>query len=141
MLSLYGSKGRIVQAHMPSESGRLQVRYSSFFDFRELTEDSLNICVRWFLNEPLAAAPMSRSELDCSELRNNPEDLGEAEVNNPPASESGVSDSPQRNATDHRDVPRTPSKTVSTPLLNSPCNTEESSFDQTGSPRRILLRT
>ena len=101
MLSLYGSKGRIVQAHMPSESGRLQVRYSRFFDFRELTQDLLNICVRWFLNEPLAA-PASRSELACSELRNNREALSEAEVNRLPASESGDSKSPQRNATDYR---------------------------------------
>jgi hypothetical protein len=46
MLSLYGSRGRLVQAHMSPESERLQVRYSEFFEFRELTQDWLDVFVR-----------------------------------------------------------------------------------------------
>jgi hypothetical protein len=61
MLSLYGSKAHIVQAHMAPEQQRLQVSYRELFDFRNLTKDWLDIFVGWFLNEPLASSS-SRSE-------------------------------------------------------------------------------
>ena len=54
MLSGYGSKARIIQAHMCPEHLRLQVRYSEFFDFRNLAKEGMDIFVRWFLCEPLA---------------------------------------------------------------------------------------
>jgi hypothetical protein len=41
MSSLYGSKGRLVRAHVSPDSERLQVRYSEFYEFRELTQDWL----------------------------------------------------------------------------------------------------
>jgi hypothetical protein len=46
MLSIFGSKARIVQGHMSPEQQRLQVRYSEFFDFRNLTKEWLDIFVR-----------------------------------------------------------------------------------------------
>jgi hypothetical protein len=53
MLSPFGSKDRIIQAHMYPENTRLQAQYSHVFDFRNLTQQWLDIFVRWFLNEPL----------------------------------------------------------------------------------------
>ena len=63
MLSGYGSKARIIQAHMCPEHLRLQVRYSEFFDFRNLTKEEVDIFVRWFLCEPLAEHPKSSDEV------------------------------------------------------------------------------
>lgn len=138
MLSLYGSRGRIVQAHMPAESGRLQVRYSEFFDFRELTQDWLDIYVRWFLSEPLAE-PVSRSEVTHSGLPIDSENLKEADVDQPPNHESRIAASPQLNPPEHPDMPRTPLKTISTLLANSPCDAEGLSLAHPGSPQRVLL--
>ncbi|ERF70368.1 hypothetical protein EPUS_05187 [Endocarpon pusillum Z07020] len=146
MLSLYGSRGCIVQAHMPPESGRLQVRYSEFFDFRELTQDWLDIFVRWFLSEPLAE-PLSRSEVTHSGLRIDSENLKEAEVDEPPDHDSRIAESPRLNPPEHPDTPehpgtsehpgtpRPPLKTISTPLSNAPCDAEGLSLAQTVSPQ------
>ena len=64
MLSIYGSKARIIQAHMSPEQQRLQVRYSEFFDFHDLRKEWLDIFVRWFLNEPLGMLPCELSSFE-----------------------------------------------------------------------------
>jgi hypothetical protein len=138
MLSLYGSKGRIIQAHMCPESNRLQVRYSEFFDFRNHTKYWLDLSVRWFLNEPLAE-PLPQSEVTHSELRDEPQDLGEAVVDDLPKSESGIPDSPHRTAPKYRDTPHTPQKTIPRPLFSRRCNAKESILEQTHASPRILL--
>ena len=38
---------------MSPESERLQVHYSDFFDFRKRTKRRVNMCARWFMNDPL----------------------------------------------------------------------------------------
>lgn len=82
-----------MQAHMCSESERLHVRYSEFFDFRSCTKHWVELSVRWFLNEPLAK-PAPPSEALSSEVRDEPYDIGEAVVDHVPKTESGVDDLP-----------------------------------------------
>jgi hypothetical protein len=64
MLSPFGSKGRIIQAHMSPENQRLQVQYSHVFDFRNLMQHWLDIFVRWFLNEPLTEHSSPEDEIN-----------------------------------------------------------------------------
>ncbi len=73
MLSIYGTKIRIVQAHMSPEQQRLQVRYSEFFDFRNQTKEWLDVFVRWLLSEPLAQPPLF-VELNPSKQRGSSDD-------------------------------------------------------------------
>ena len=138
MLSLFGTKGRIVQAHMCPESERLQVRYSEFFEFRNHTEHWLDLSVRWFLNEPLTV-PLPQSDATNSELRGEPKDLGEAVENHLPKSESAISQSPHSAAPMYCDTPQTPKKTIPTPLFSPRCNAGDCSLDQTKSSPRTLL--
>ena len=94
MLSIYGSKARIVQAHMSPEQLRLQVRYSEFFDFRNLTKEWLDIFVRWFLNEP-QAGPLLSLELDSSEQPETSDDEVEALVPLSPKRQKYTSNAPR----------------------------------------------
>lgn len=66
MLSIYGSNVRIFQAHMSPGLLRLQVRYSEFLDFRNLTKEWLDTFVHWFLNKPLTV-PSLLFGMDSSE--------------------------------------------------------------------------
>lgn len=59
LLSVFDTNVRIVQAHMSPNSKRLQLRYSDFFDFRNLNQHYLDVFVRWLLNEPI---PVPKSE-------------------------------------------------------------------------------
>ena len=54
MVSIIGSKVRIVQTHIISEEQRIKVRYSHFFDFRYCpAQQTLDLCLRWLLSGPL----------------------------------------------------------------------------------------
>jgi hypothetical protein len=124
MLSIYGSKARIVQAHMSPEQLRLQVRYSEFFDFRNLTKEWLDIFVRWFLNEPLSV-PSLPCELDSSK---HPEssDEGGSLVSASPKSQTCISDSPRS-----PEQEGTPEKPLSKPKWCPRCHVEEANLGQT----------
>jgi hypothetical protein len=138
MFSLYGSKDRLVQAHMSPGSERLQVRYSEFFDFRELTQDWLDLFVRWVLNEPLVE-PMLQSELIHEELRNDSKEPGVAMTDDSPQSESDVPGSRRWNAPQPPDVPRTPRKTLSKTSSSPQCSRENHNLDEARSSPWVLL--
>lgn len=125
MLSIYGSKARIVQAHMSPERQRLQVRYSEFFDFRNLTKEWLDIFVRWFLNEPLAV-PSLPCELNSSEQPESSDDEGGSLVPASSKSQTYISDGPRS-----PEQGGTPQKLLSRPTWNPRCNAEGANLDQT----------
>jgi hypothetical protein len=133
MLSIYGSKARIVQAHMSPEQLRLQVRYSEFFDFRNLTKEWLDIFVRWFLNEPQAEPSLSPKS-DSSEQPHSSDDEVEPRL---PASLksqrhiSNASRSPEQRGTPQEPLPR--------PMWKVRCNAEEASLEQTMASIPCLL--
>jgi hypothetical protein len=139
MLSLFGSKGRIVQAHMSPESQRLQIRYSEFFDFRKLTQDWLDIFVRWFLNEPLAT-PMPQSKMAISEPHNTSKHPAEDMAHLPFQSESCISELTEPNAHKHHDImPWTFQKKLSTPVCSPSRNARDFGSDPaTWSPQALL---
>ncbi len=88
MLSLYGSKGRLIEAYMCPTTVRLKVRYSNFFEFRRLNQAWVDTFVRWFLSEPLAEP--SRSKLDEPQLHEGDSDaIDDVELS---ASETEFSD-------------------------------------------------
>ncbi len=124
MLSIYGSKARIVQAHMSPEQLRLQVRHSEFFDFRNLTKQWLEIFVRWFLNEPQAGPSLSL-ELDSSEQPGRSDDEVESLVPLPPKSQKYTSNAPRTSG--RGDTPQEP---LSRPMWNIRCDAEEASLEQ-----------
>lgn len=121
MLSLFGSKGRIVEAHMSPEQQRLQVRHSELFDFRNVTKEWLDIFVRWFLNEPLAE-PSSSCSPDLKMCEQQPEtsdDAGRSLLDL--ASDSDTSLSYGSRTSEQEDVAQ---KSQAEP--SSPCEPEES---------------
>jgi len=138
MFSLYGSKCRLVQAHMSPESERLQVRYGDFFDFRELTQDWLDLFVRWVLSEPLAE-PMLQSQVIHGERSNGSMDPVAAVTDDSPHSDSDVSRSPHRNASHLPDVPRTPKTALSRTMPSPPCGRRNPNLDDARSSPRVLL--
>lgn len=93
---------------MSPEKQRLQVRYSELFDFRNLTKESLDIFVRWFLNEPLAE-PSSSCLPGMSVSEQQPEisdDADEPVVDT--ASKSDTSPSDGRQSSEQGDVSQKP---------------------------------
>jgi hypothetical protein len=125
MLSIYGSKARLVQAHMSPEQLRLQVRYSEFVDFRNLTKEWLDIFVRWFLNEPQAEPSLSLKS-DSSEQPHSSDDEVESLLLASLKSQrhtSNASRSPEEGGTPQEPLPR--------PMWKARCNTEEASLEQT----------
>lgn len=132
MLSIYGSRARIVQAHMSPEQQRLQVRYSDFFDFRNLTKEWLDIFVRWFLSEPLAEPPLV--EVNAPEPAENSDDETEILV---PASLSG--------RTRTSNPPRSPEQGVtllqplSLTMWSNRCNAGDANLEQATARLPTLL--
>ncbi len=53
MFSIHGPKARLMQAHMSPDEDRLKLRHSELFDFCHLTQEWLDVFVRWMLNDPL----------------------------------------------------------------------------------------
>jgi hypothetical protein len=134
MLSIYGSKARIVQAHMSLEQLRLQVRYNEFFDFRNLTKEWQDIFVRWFLNEPLAV-PSLPCELTSPEHPESSGEEGGSLVAASSKSQTYISDeprSPEREGTTQ--------KSLSSPTRNPQCNAKEANLDQTMARSSTLLK-
>lgn len=133
MLSIYGSKARIVQAHMSPEQLRLQVRYSEFFDFRNLTKEWLDIVVRWFLNEPQAEPSLSLKS-DSSELPDSSDDDVESLLPASLKSQRYTSNAPR--SSEQRGTPQEP---LPRSMWKTRCNTEEASLEQTMATIPTLL--
>jgi hypothetical protein len=133
MLSIYGSKTRIVQAHMSPKQQRLQVRYSKFFDFPNHTKEWLDICVRWFLNEPLAVLSPPY-KLNLWENSESSDGEGESLVPAPAQGQTYISDgprSPEQEGHTSEALPR--------PMCTPRCSAEEASLDQTMAKSSALL--
>jgi hypothetical protein len=79
MLSIHGTRGRIIEAYMCPTLLRLKIHYSELFDFRDLTQSWLDIFVRWFLSEPLAE-PVLKSTLNEPELHKEDSDATDESV-------------------------------------------------------------
>jgi hypothetical protein len=94
MLSIFGSKTRILQAHMCPDSLRLQMSYSEFYDWRDLTQEWLDVFVRWFLSEPLAV-PTSLDEEHDQESCDDSDELDECLVAQGPEGELANSHAPK----------------------------------------------
>ena len=133
MLSIYGSKARILQAHMSPENQRLQVRYSQFCNFRNLSQEWLDIIVRWFLNDPLAE-PSSQSEWNHSELHKDPKD-GES-LHHLTYSQTAVPEADQ-----NPDAAKSPHKGKAVPgsCWSPRCDLESSTLHQRGSVSQTVL--
>jgi hypothetical protein len=127
MLSLFGSKGRIIQAHLSPETRRLQVQYSELFHFRNLTQEWLVIFVRWFLNEPLAELS-SQDDPSRSNLCEHPQTSGEIVAQDLAASQTCVQEPTQDPGSS-----TTPQKAVSTSYRSPRCKPEKPTMDQKGS--------
>ena len=125
MLSFYGSKARIFQAHMSPELLRLQVRYSEFFDFRNLTKEWLDTFVRWFLNAPLTVPSLSYG-LDSSKYPASSDEEDASLVSASPKSQTCISGSPQS-----PEQESTPEKPLSQLMWSPGCHAEEANLDQT----------
>ena len=119
MLSIFGSKARIVQAHMSTERQRLQVRFSEFFDFHNLTKQWLDVFVRWMLNEPLLAPSLS-SEVSPCEGPESSEDKDGSLVSASSGSQMRISDEPRS-----QEYRATPQKPLSRPVCSPGCKAEE----------------
>lgn len=133
MLSLYGSKAHLVQAHMAPEQQRLQVSYRELFDFRNLTKDWLDIFVGWFLNEPLAASS-SRSESSDPRMHKVSDGVVERLVEVLSKSQRNISAVPRRQNT-------APQKEPTRPIWSPGYNSEEASLDQTGLNPPVVFNT
>lgn len=130
---MYGSKVRIVQAHMSPEQLRLQVRYSEFFDFRNLTKDWMDIFVRWFLSEPLTASSPPHDS-NSPEQPETSDDEGDAMVPTSPERQKHRScepRSPERGSA--------PQKPEARPLWSPRCNAGEVSLGHNMTRSSILV--
>jgi hypothetical protein len=133
MLSEFGSRCRLMQAHMCPVTQRLQLRYSEFYDFRNLTQYWLDIFVRWFLNDPLPV-PIPRDRVEIPLVVPDLEPLDEVLEDRPADIDSEPIESSQdRCAVYSRHPLRISRKSHPALICTFPCRAEYSTY-QTPSP-------
>lgn len=100
------------------------MRYSEFFDFRNLTKEWLDIFVRWLLSEPLAQPPLL-VELNPSEQPESSDDEVDSLVPASLSSQTYTLNAPRK--PEQGDTLHEP---LSLAMWNSRCNAEDANLEQ-----------
>jgi hypothetical protein len=60
MVSLIGTQGRIIHAHF--DGNKLYVGHSRLYEFKEFNKETVDLFLRWLMNEPIGDTAIVRTE-------------------------------------------------------------------------------
>jgi hypothetical protein len=62
MVSMIGTKGRILQAYYDGD--KLYIQYSKLYEFKHYDKDNIDLFLRWMMTEPIGDTAITAPEQD-----------------------------------------------------------------------------